>query len=64
MTITPVKASVQVSAKSTLNVPASTNQIEQGRNLYRSGHFAEAVMIWQTAAQNYHTQGDRLNESP
>ncbi|NEU79493.1 CHAT domain-containing protein [Nostoc sp. UIC 10630] len=63
VTITPVKASVQVSAKSTLNVPASTNQIEQGRNLYRSGRFAEAVMIWQTAAQNYHTQGDRLNEA-
>jgi CHAT domain-containing protein len=63
VTITPAKASVQVSAKSTLNALASTNQIEQGRNLYRSGRFAEAVMIWQAAAQDYHTQGDRLNEA-
>jgi CHAT domain-containing protein len=62
VTITPARASVQVSA-STLNASASTNQIEQGRNLYRSGRFAEAMMIWQTAAQQYHTQGDRLNEA-
>ncbi|MEH2163599.1 MAG: CHAT domain-containing protein [Nostoc sp.] len=62
VTITPVRASVQVLA-STLNASASTNQIEQGRNLYRSGRFAEAVMIWQTAAQQYNTQGDRLNEA-
>ncbi|MEA5601647.1 CHAT domain-containing protein [Nostoc sp. UHCC 0252] len=63
VTITPARASVQVSA-STLNVGASVStQIEQGRNLYRSGRFAEAVMVWQTAAQQYHTQGDRLNEA-
>ncbi|MEH2195509.1 MAG: CHAT domain-containing protein [Nostoc sp.] len=62
VTITPVRASVQVLA-STFNASASTNQIEQGRNLYRSGRFAEAVMIWQTAVQKYHTQGDRLNEA-
>ena len=60
--IIPARASVQVLA-STLNASASTNQIEQGRNLYRSGRFAEAVMIWQTAAQQYNTQGDRQNEA-
>ncbi|QKQ74563.1 CHAT domain-containing protein [Nostoc sp. TCL240-02] len=63
VTNTPARASVQVSAKFTLNALASTNQIEQGRNLYRSGRFAEAVMVWQTAAQQYHTQGDRQNET-
>ncbi|MCW5316240.1 CHAT domain-containing protein [Nostoc sp. KVJ3] len=63
VTITPVRASVQVSANSALNASASTNQLEQGRNLYRSGRFTEAVKIWQTAAQQYHTQGDRTNEA-
>lgn len=67
ITITPAKASLQVLTTSTLNVLASTSQasnwLEQGRNLYRSGRFAEAVRIWETAAQQYHTQGDRLNEA-
>lgn len=66
VTVTPAKAFVQVPTTSTLNVSASTqpnNWLEQGRNLYRSGRFAEAVTIWQTAAQQYHTQGDRLNEA-
>ncbi|AVH69888.1 CHAT domain-containing protein [Nostoc sp. 'Lobaria pulmonaria (5183) cyanobiont'] len=66
VTITPAKASVQVPTTSILNVSTSTqpnNWLEQGRNLYRSGNFTEAVTIWQTAAQQYHTQGDRLNEA-
>ncbi|MBN3898008.1 MAG: CHAT domain-containing protein [Nostoc sp. NOS(2021)] len=67
VTITPARASLQVPTTSTLNVSASTSQptnwLEQGRNLYHSGRFAEAVTIWQTAAQHYHTQGDHLNEA-
>ncbi|BAY13828.1 CHAT domain-containing protein [Calothrix sp. NIES-2098] len=66
VTITPARASVQLPTTSTLNVSASTqptNWLEQGRNLYRSGRFAEAVTIWQTAVQNYHSQGDRTNEA-
>ncbi|MDZ7990927.1 MAG: CHAT domain-containing protein [Nostoc sp. EfeVER01] len=67
ITITPTRASVQVPTTSTLNVSASTSQptnwLEQGRNLYHSGRFAEAVTIWQTAAQQYHTQGDRQGEA-
>jgi CHAT domain-containing protein len=63
VTITPARPSVQVSANSTLNASASTQGLEQGRNLYRSGRFAEAVKIWQTVVQQYHTQGDRLNEA-
>ncbi|OYD95265.1 hypothetical protein CDG76_09765 [Nostoc sp. 'Peltigera membranacea cyanobiont' 210A] len=67
ITITPTRASLPVPTTSTLNVSASTSQptnwLEQGRNLYHSGRFAEAVTIWQTAAQQYHTQGDRLNEA-
>ncbi|MEH2264515.1 CHAT domain-containing protein [Nostoc sp.] len=67
ITITPAGASLQVLTTSTLNVLASTSQasnwLEQGRNLYRSGRFAEAVTIWETAAQQYQAQGDRLNEA-
>jgi CHAT domain-containing protein len=67
VTITPAKASVPIQTTSTFNVSLSnsqsTNGLEQGRNLYQSGRFAEAVIAWQTAAENYHTQGDRTNEA-
>ncbi|MEH2248947.1 CHAT domain-containing protein [Nostoc sp.] len=61
-TITPVKASLPVTT-TVISSSQPTNWLEQGRHLYRSGRFAEAVTIWQTAAQQYHTQGDRLNEA-
>ncbi len=61
-TITPVKASPPVTTP-VLSSSLATNGLEQGRNLYQSGRFAEAVTAWQTAAQQYHTQGDRLNEA-
>ncbi|MEH2238510.1 CHAT domain-containing protein [Nostoc sp.] len=63
--IIPARASLQVPTTSTLNVSISqpNNWLEQGRNLYQSGRFTEAVTAWQTAAQQYHTQGDRLNEA-
>ncbi|MDF5733244.1 MAG: CHAT domain-containing protein, partial [Rhizonema sp. PD38] len=41
----------------------SHNWLEEGRNLYQSGRFVEAVTAWQTAAQQYHNQGDRINEA-
>ncbi|AFZ02482.1 CHAT domain-containing protein [Calothrix sp. PCC 6303] len=49
---TPVISSSQVS-----------NGLEQGRKLYQSGHFAEAATAWQTAVQQYNSQGDRINEA-
>ncbi|MEH2414224.1 CHAT domain-containing protein [Nostoc sp.] len=61
-TITPVKASPSVITP-VLSSSLATNGLEQGRNLYQSGRFAEAVTAWQTASQQYHTQGDRLNEA-
>ncbi|MEH1925181.1 CHAT domain-containing protein [Nostoc sp.] len=60
-TITPVKASAPVTTTVLSSQPS--NWLEQGRNLYRSGHFTEAVTIWETAARQYHSQGDRLNEA-
>lgn len=61
-TITPVKASSPVTTP-VLSSSQPTNGLEQGRKLYRLGRFAEAVMAWQTAAQQYHTQGERINEA-
>ncbi|MEH2294126.1 CHAT domain-containing protein [Nostoc sp.] len=61
-TITSVKASPPV-ITTVLSSSQPTNGLEQGRNLYQSGRFAEAVTAWQTAAQHYHSQGDRLNEA-
>lgn len=60
--ITPVKASPPV-ITTVLSSSQPTNGLEQGRNLYQSGRFAEAITAWQTATQQYHTQGDRLNEA-
>jgi CHAT domain-containing protein len=37
--------------------------LEQGRTFYEAGRFAEAATIWQQAAQNYETQGDRINQA-
>ncbi|MEH2408346.1 CHAT domain-containing protein [Nostoc sp.] len=61
-TVTPVRASPPV-ITTVLSSSQRTNGLEQGRNLYQSGRFTEAVTAWQTAAQQYHTQGDRLNEA-
>ncbi len=62
LTITPVKAYPSVTTPG-FAAAQPTNWLEQGRNLYQSGSFAEAVTAWQKAAQQYHTQGDRLNEA-
>ncbi|MEH2024390.1 CHAT domain-containing protein [Nostoc sp.] len=61
-TITPAKASPPVTTPA-FSSSQPTNWLEQGRNLYQLGRFSEAVTVWQTAAQQYHTQGDRLNEA-
>ncbi|MBO3457222.1 CHAT domain-containing protein [Aetokthonos hydrillicola] len=64
VTIRPVKAfPPALSSSSSLSSSQSTNWLEQGRNFYQSGRFAEAIKAWQTAAQQYHSQGDRLNEA-
>lgn len=42
---------------------SSASSLDQGRVLYRSGRFTEAVGIWQAAAQHYQQQGDRLNQA-
>ncbi|MEH2436121.1 MAG: CHAT domain-containing protein [Nostoc sp.] len=61
-TITPIKASPLVTI-SVLSSAQPANGLELGRNFYQSGSFAEAIRVWQTAAQQYHNQGDRTNEA-
>ena len=61
-TITPVKATAPVITP-VLSSSQSTNWLEQGRTLYKLGRFTEALTAWQTATQQYHNQGDRLNEA-
>jgi CHAT domain-containing protein/predicted negative regulator of RcsB-dependent stress response len=41
----------------------SATALDQGRNLYSSGQFAEAAAIWQQAAKDYERQGDRLSQA-
>jgi CHAT domain-containing protein len=62
-TVTPVKASPPAVITPVLSSSQPTNGLEQGRNLYQLGRFAEAITAWQMAAQQYHTQGDRINEA-
>ncbi|MDZ8223761.1 CHAT domain-containing protein [Nostoc sp. ChiVER01] len=61
-TITPVKASPPITT-SVLASAQPANSLEQGRKFYQSGNFAEAIKVWQTAAQQYYNQGDRTNEA-
>jgi tetratricopeptide (TPR) repeat protein len=61
-TVTPVKASPPAITP-VLSSSQPSKGLELGRKLYQLGSFAEAITAWQTAAQQYHIQGDRLNEA-
>ncbi len=69
LTIMPVKASqltdVRLSAAPSPSLAASqpTHELEQGRTLYRSGRFEEAITVWQAAVQQYRSRGDRSNQA-
>jgi tetratricopeptide (TPR) repeat protein len=45
------------------NLPNLTGLMQQGRDLYETGKFAEAAKIWQQAAQAFQSQGDQLNQA-
>ncbi len=62
-TITTVKASPSVTTTPVLSSSQPRNSLEPGRNFYQAGRFAEAITAWQANAQQYHNQGDRLNEA-
>lgn len=53
----------------TPNAPTPTNQfaqldpLQQGRELYNAGRYADAASAWQTAANQFATAGDRPNQA-
>lgn len=58
--ITPAQATLQPTPAPIVAAQPAT-LLDQGRTLYQSGRFAEAVSVWQTAAQQSQAKGDRSN---
>ena len=52
--ISPIQAAIPT---------ATTNVLAEGRTKFAEGNFAEAVMLWQSAAQSYAANGDRNNQA-
>lgn len=44
-------------------LPAIAQQEQDGRKLYETGQFSEAVKVWQEVAQTYLARGDALNQA-
>lgn len=62
--VTPAKATFQAPPATSAIVAAQpASSLDQGRKLYQSGRFADAIALWQTAAQQYQTKGDTLNQA-
>lgn len=45
------------------SLPAVAQQEQEGRKLYETGQFSEAVRVWQQVAGTYQTRGDALNQA-
>jgi CHAT domain-containing protein len=54
----PVEVRVAVSS----NISASES-IQQGRELYETGQYAQAATVWRQAAKTYQASGDNLNQA-
>ncbi|WP_261208746.1 CHAT domain-containing protein [Laspinema sp. D2d] len=68
LTFTPVKENYSSPLPlSQLPVPPVEAEgetlVNQGRELYQGGRFAEAVRVWNRAAEGYQQGGDRLNQA-
>ena len=61
--VVPVAAQHSPIASIEQHTNQASTQLEQGRTLYEAGRIADAVTVWQQAAQNYEAQGDRLNQA-
>lgn len=42
---------------------SSSESIQQGRELYETGQYAQAAVVWQQAAKAYQASGDSLNQA-
>jgi len=54
----PVEA--RVISVSSISISES---IQQGRELYETGQYAQAAVVWQQAAKSYQPSGDKLNQA-
>jgi len=45
------------------NLPDAAGLDQQGRQLYQSGRFADAISVWQRAVMAFQTTGDELGEA-
>lgn len=59
--VSPAKATFQTTPAPI--VAQSVSFLDQGRKLYQSGRFGDAIAAWQSAAQDYRMKGDRFNEA-
>lgn len=50
-------------AASVTAAPQTGDQLSQGRQLYQSGQYSEAIQVWQQAAKKFQTQGDSANHA-
>lgn len=61
--VLPVAAQHSPIASIEQHTTQASTQLEQGRTLYEAGRIADAVTVWQQAAQDYESKGDRLNQT-
>lgn len=61
--VLPVAAQHSPIASTEDHTTHSSPQLAQGRTLYEAGQIADAVTVWQQAAQDYEAKGDRINQS-
>ncbi|MCA1991999.1 MAG: CHAT domain-containing protein [Coleofasciculus sp. S288] len=45
------------------STPTAPQLMQQGRDYYEAGRYADAAQVWQQAAQAYQSQGDLLNQA-
>ncbi len=48
---------------SAIRSPNLSELVQQGRNFYEAGQFAQAIAAWEKAASSFATQGDGLNQA-
>jgi CHAT domain-containing protein/tetratricopeptide (TPR) repeat protein len=61
--VVPVAAQHSPIASIEQHTTQASTQLAQGRTLYEAGRIADAVTVWQQAAQDYEAKGDRLNQA-
>ena len=64
--IIPVLANQSISSENNIivqkTVKPSAILLQQGKNYYQTGKFSQAAKVWQSALQNYQTQGDIIKQ--